>query len=146
MPGAVQALAPASVSEYQWLEDPAATLDIGQVQFLAGDRWTPFTAGKALNLGFSDSAFWFRIRVPPAVPHTNRVLDVGYPLLDVVDLFWVSDGQVIQQYQTGDTRPFTNRPVVHRDFIFPVPVSSDPVTAYIKVESQGPVQVPVTLK
>jgi diguanylate cyclase (GGDEF)-like protein len=145
MPGAVQAVATASVPDYQWLEDPAGTLDINQVQSLAGDRWTQFTSGKVLNFGFSDSAFWVRIRISPAAPHTNRVLDVGYPLLDVVDLFWVSGGRVIQQYQTGDTRPFTNRPIVHRDFIFPVPVSSDPVTAYLKIESQGPVQVPVAL-
>jgi diguanylate cyclase (GGDEF)-like protein len=145
IPGAVQAVATASVPDYQWLEDPAGTLDINQVQSLAGDRWTQFTSGKVLNFGFSDSAFWVRIRISPAAPHTNRVLDVGYPLLDVVDLFWVSGGRVIQQYQTGDTRPFTNRPIVHRDFIFPVPVSSDPVTAYLKIESQGPVQVPVAL-
>lgn len=145
MPGVVQASAPESVPEYQWLEDSSGALDIAHVQTLSGDKWASAPAGKALNLGFSDSAFWLRIRVSPVIPQKNRVLDVGYPLLDTVDLFWVHNGQIIQQYQTGDTRPFHNRPVVHRDFIFPVPASSDPVIAYIKIKSQGPIQIPVTV-
>jgi diguanylate cyclase (GGDEF)-like protein len=35
--------------------------------------------------------------------------------------------------------------VVHRNFVFAVPSSVDPVIAYIKVESKGPIQIPINV-
>ncbi len=145
MPGSAQVVvsAPPSIPEYSWLEDSAHAMDIENVQTLADTDWTPFDTRQALNLGFSDSAFWLRIVIPQSARDDNHVLEIGYPLLDVVDMFWTHNGQLTERYETGDIRPFHNRPVVHRNFVFPVPFSADTVIAYIKIESQGPIQVPI---
>ncbi|HTN34894.1 MAG TPA: 7TM diverse intracellular signaling domain-containing protein, partial [Marinobacter sp.] len=145
IPGGVQAMAPvpSSVPEYSWLEDSAHVMDVENVQALAGTEWTHFDTRQALNLGFSNSAFWLRIVIPRLARDDNHVLEIGYPLLDVVDMFWTHNGQLTERYETGDSRPFNNRPVVHRNFVFPVPFSADSVIAYIKIESQGPIQIPI---
>ncbi len=127
-----------------WLEDPGDRLGIGEVVALEAGDWQPFAAEQVLNLGFSDGAFWVRVRVAPEP--VNRVLEIGYPLLDVVDLYWVRGGRVVESHLTGDARPFANRPIHHRNFVFLVPSNTEPVTAYVRVKTQGAVQIPVDVR
>ncbi|MCM0613932.1 GGDEF domain-containing protein [Marinobacter sediminum] len=131
----------ADQAEFRWLEDSTDRMGIDDVRGLAPDDWTAFDADQDLNLGFSDGAFWLNVTVPPQP--ANRVLEIGYPLLDVVDIFWTKDGEVVQQYETGDTRPFGSRPIYHRNFVFLVPSNTDTVSAFIRVKTQGAVQIPL---
>jgi diguanylate cyclase (GGDEF)-like protein len=82
-----------------------------------------------------------RLPVPPA--QSERYLEIGYPLLDRVRVDWFSAGEHLAGYETGDRLPFDARPVPHRNFLFPIPVTSEPVTGYIRVQSEGAVQVPL---
>ncbi|AOY90307.1 sensor domain-containing diguanylate cyclase [Marinobacter salinus] len=125
------------------MEDPVGGLSVDDVRALDPTDWTAFSADQVLNLGFSDGAFWLRVTVPPN--SANRVLEIGYPLLDVVDVFWARNGEVILQYATGDTRPFHSRPIYHRNFVFLVPSNTETVTAFVRVKTQGSVQIPVSV-
>ncbi|WP_083329229.1 diguanylate cyclase [Marinobacter salinus] len=133
----------ADQAEFLWLEDPVGGLSVDDVRALDPTDWTAFSADQVLNLGFSDGAFWLRVTVPPN--SANRVLEIGYPLLDVVDVFWARNGEVILQYATGDTRPFHSRPIYHRNFVFLVPSNTETVTAFVRVKTQGSVQIPVSV-
>lgn len=142
LPGAGQvSAAPASAF---WLEDAGGQLGIGDAMGTEPGRWQAFDADQVLNLGFSNSAFWLRITVLP--DPANRVLELSYPLLDQVDLFWVRDGDVIGRFETGDSRAFESRPIYHRNFVFLVPSNTDTVTAYVRVQTQGAVQIPVEVR
>ncbi|MGC8119674.1 sensor domain-containing diguanylate cyclase [Marinobacter sp. VGCF2001] len=126
---------------FQWtaVADPDLSLDA--VQTLGPESWQAIPAGRALNRGFSNDTFWLKVTIPPNP--ANRVLEVGYPLLDEVSVFWEQNGRIIESHQTGDTFPFTSRPIVHRNFVFLVPSHSEPATAWLRIHTQGSVQVPV---
>lgn len=128
----------------RWFEDAGQPLNINEVLAREPDQWQSIDAGRGLNLGFSDSTYWLKVAVAPE--SVNQVLEISYPLLDEVDLFWVLNGRVIRSYETGDTRPFASRPVDHRNFVFPVPSNTEPIIAYLRVKTQGAVQVPVEVE
>lgn len=133
----------AAEPEYRWFEDTGDRLGISDVVALAPGRWQTFSADQVLNLGFSDGAFWVRVDVPPS--DRSRVLAISYPLLDVVDVYWAKEAAVFEAYQTGDLRPFSSRPIPNREFLFPVPSEAASLTAYIRVKTQGSVQIPIAI-
>lgn len=126
-----------------WLKSPGEELTLEGVRQLPDNRWDRVPAGETLNAGFENAAVWVRLTLP-ASP-TQRYLEIGYPLLDHVRLDWFSEGRHLSGYETGDRLPFHSRPIPHRKFLFPVPVSAHPVTAYIRVQTEGSVQVPITV-
>lgn len=128
---------------FQWLEAPADELALADVRTLPPDTWQAFGAGDVFNRGFSDGSFWLKIEVPP--DPANRVLEIGYPLLDEVSVHWVLNGELIQTHHTGDTLPFSSRPIYHRDFVFLVPSNTEPVTAFVRVKTLGSVQIPLAV-
>ncbi|MET4026492.1 diguanylate cyclase (GGDEF)-like protein [Marinobacter sp. MBR-99] len=128
---------------FHWLEVPEDNLNLTQVQLLPDSQWQYNSAGNVLNQGFSNGAFW--LRVPVAPEPTNRVLEIAYPLLDEVSVYWERDGQIVESHLTGDTRPFNSRPIIHRNFVFLVPSNTEPVVAWLRIKTQGSVQIPVAI-
>ncbi|EHJ02516.1 diguanylate cyclase [Marinobacter manganoxydans] len=111
---------------------------------MPGQRaWQRFGSNEVFNRGFSDGSFWLRVEIPPEP--VNRVLEIGYPLLDEVSVHWVVDGELIQTHHTGDTLPFSSRPIYHRNFVFLVPSNTDTATAFVRVQTLGSVQIPVAV-
>ncbi len=133
----------AETAEFAWLEDAGATLSIDNIKALPEQRWQSFDPHKVLNLGFSDGSVWLKVDVPPEPE--NRLLEIGYPLLDEVSVFWVQQGDVVQEHRTGDRRAFNSRPIPHRHFAFLVPSHTKTVTAYVRVKTQGSVQIPIRI-
>ncbi len=110
------------------------------IRGLAEAQWQPVARKQTLNFGFTKSTYWLRVEVP-AEP-VNRVLEIGYPLLDDVRVYWYIGGEQVERHVTGDSRKFGSRPIYHRNFVFPVPSNSVPTTAYVRVQSEGAVQIP----
>ncbi|RMF14694.1 MAG: EAL domain-containing protein [Gammaproteobacteria bacterium] len=130
-----------------YLEDPSGSLNA--LDLLAGDRaedWQRSTA-RIPNHGYTASAFWYRLDVANTSPSQQyRLLEVGYALLDEVDFYLLSDGLIQVHYETGDRRPFANRPIAHRNFVFPVSLApGQQATILLRVRTQSSHQVPVTL-
>ena len=97
------------------------------------------------NFGQSDVPYWFVAQLNNIHRATEPFyLRVNYALLDRLDVYWVSDGRVIQSYQLGDTVPFKQRPVNDRVYLFPVDdLSVANAQIYLRVQSQGPLEVPL---
>lgn len=128
---------------FSWLELPDNSLDVNAVRSLPQQRWQPHSGDTVLNLGFSDGSFWLRIDIPAQAQ--NRVLQIGYPLLDEVSVYWERAGALVETHHTGDSLPFDSRPIEHRNFVFLVPSNTEPVTAWVRVRTQGAVQIPVSV-
>lgn len=133
----------AAAAGFAWLEDAESSLSAGEVRSLPAERWQGFDPEEVLNLGFSDGSFWLRVQVPPEP--VNRLLEISYPLLDHVEVYWERRGALIQSHSTGDRRAFDTRPIPHRNFVFLVPSNTEPVTAYVRIQTQGSVQIPVRI-
>ena len=113
----------------------------GGLPDLQGDDWQALAADEQLNLGIVEHPVWLKYTVSRG--NTPAVLVIPYALLNTVDFYWVKDGRVISEHHTGDLRAFDSRPVPHRYFVFPVPDDHATVTALIRVQTTGALQVPV---
>jgi len=72
-------------------------------------------------------------------------LEIGYPLLDDIDVYVVNNKTTIFSKHTGDQIVFSNRPVQHRNYIFYLPTSEDKLDIYIRVVTKSSVQIPLKL-
>lgn len=99
-----------------------------------------------LNLGFEETAKWIRVKTPPHVENKIFYLELEYPLLDSVSLFYkdtISDSWQVKH--SGDVLPFYQRDINYHNLIFKIPVSRDSVSYYFRVKTNGSLQVSVKL-
>ncbi|WP_227545988.1 sensor domain-containing diguanylate cyclase [Marinobacter fonticola] len=128
-----------------WLVDSTGETTLESLRRgYAGAEWRPLPRDHIVNLGFTESVVWLRLRIEPA--EANRVLEIGYPLMDQLTIHWFAGDRYLQTYETGDERPFSNRPIYHRNFVFSVPRADTAVTAYIRAQSDGALQLPFAVR
>src|SRR5690554_3155152 len=103
-------------------EDAAGLLDIEEV--LAQDAtlpWQPLRQEVA-NFGFTDSAWWLRLKLSndSAMP-LRRLLELSSSLLDYVEVYAVdAEHRIVQEWETGSRRAFSSRPVQHHTLVLPL--------------------------
>ena len=95
------------------------------------------------NFGFTQSVYWVRVRIQNLDRRGGqKLLEVGYPLLDHIKLYIVSgDGQITTR-ESGDTLPFSHRDIKYHNFVFRLPAVDD-ATLYLRVESQSSMRIPL---
>ena len=100
--------------------------------------WKEFD--RSLNLGYLDEPVWIRIDLAGSSEDLT-MLEVAYPNLDAIDAFYVRDGEVLSQVETGDRSLFAERAWPHRNFIFPL--DSEAEFIYLRVQTSTSMQVPL---
>lgn len=91
------------------------------------------------NFGFNAHDIWLRFDLDPAHISTQAdILQVNNPLLDVVELYELTDKGPVLMAATGDRVSFHERPVKHRLYRFPVKVDAIKKSQYLlRVNSGG---------
>lgn len=124
------------------LEDPSGKLSIAEVAdaahsnaFHPAIRPSLAQHGDEINFGYSSSAYWLRLVVNSPAPQ-DWMLEVAFPSLDHVTFYSGANGGW-QRLDTGDLRPFAERPVDHRNFVFPVHLLSGSQTLYRVCNRRG---------
>lgn len=130
------------------IEDSSGTLNLQQIksdnsayQWISSDVATP-------NFGYTDSAFWYRIRFKnDTETDATRLLVVSYPLLDCIDFYFVDNNNaVLKSVKTGDARPLSTREFNHRNFVFELDLPKySNRTVYLRVFTEGAQQLPLEL-
>ncbi|MBU1310002.1 MAG: sensor domain-containing diguanylate cyclase [Gammaproteobacteria bacterium] len=100
----------------------------------------------AISLGIGTAPVWLRF----SVSHTQEAaalyrLSVETPWLDHIDTWLVSKGNVIKQIRGGDAMPYQQRPMQYRFYAFEHAFEHGITEVYIRVESLGPMAIPVRL-
>lgn len=98
------------------------------------------------NLGFMAAPTWFLFSATNSADTTKTVyLEISYPLLDHIGLsVFSTDNQLITHWDTGDAKPFNQRPVNHPSFLFPLTLSPQETQhVRIYVETGSAMQVPL---
>lgn len=130
-----------------YLEDPDASFTIAE--FATGRRTIQGQQERVVpNFGFSRSAYWFEAHVENATRRDLRLLfEIDYPVLDEVDFYAVSaSGRVLDHVATGSLRPFADRRLLHRNFLFPVGLATaETLRVIVRVRSSVAVQIPLRL-
>jgi signal transduction histidine kinase len=129
------------------IEDPEGELQLADVRAEHISRGFEQVAHETPNFGFSSSAFWFHFALEGNVPATEqRMLQLGYALLDRVEVYVEQTDGSFATHITGDSLPYAERPLDHTTFVFPVTVTPDTTTrVFIRVTTDGSVQVPLVL-
>ena len=104
-----------------------------------------------LNAGYSRSVFWLKIDLQyrPTNPAAQRtwLLELAYPPLDHLDLYLpdaTGNYQVVRQ--TGDALPFSSREIRQNNYLFSLNFTPGQTqTLYLRLQSEGSIQAPVTL-
>jgi PAS domain S-box-containing protein len=100
------------------------------------------------NFGYSQSAYWFKTRLHnPGSDQLRRLFEVGYPLLNHVDVYLIDDaGRLLRHIATGDRLPFQERPFAHRNFIVPLTLEGgQSLDLYLRVQTTSSAQIPLDL-
>ncbi|WP_150803217.1 hybrid sensor histidine kinase/response regulator [Pseudomonas fluorescens] len=135
----------------QVFEDVSGEATIADVssQALAGSFKAHDKA--TLNAGYSHSAFWLKIDLHyrPGNPAAQRtwLLELAYPPLDHLDVYLpdAAGGYRLAQ-RTGDALPFASRQIRQNNYLFDLDFAPDQrKTLYLRLQSQGSIQAPLTL-
>lgn len=135
----------------QVLEDPSGALTIGDIsspvlasRFKTHDKAT-------LNAGYSRSVFWLKVDLHyraqrPDAPR-RWLLELAYPPLNQLELYEPdSVGNYRLVSRTGSILPFSSREIRQSNYLFKLDfVPGQQETLYLRLQSQGSIQAPLTL-
>lgn len=128
------------------LIDESGEASLAQIQRASASRWLQNPKG-TINFGQSAFPYWFRTHVTGLDQlQQTTYLRVDYAHLDELDIFLVRDGNIVEQHHTGDTTPFSSRPIPYRTYL--VPLSADrgaSLDIYVRIATEGPIQAPLDI-
>ena len=126
------------------LEDPKGQWTLEDVSSPAlASRFQAWNADRGdINLGFSQSAVWIRIPLQrTSEAPANWVLELPFFQLRTVDFFAPDQTPV----RTGNALDISTRPFLYSSYAFPLQISTDPDSFYLRVTSDHSLTVPLTL-
>lgn len=130
----------------QILEDPSRARTVEDVLREPVEHW--LTRSEPVpNLGFTESAYWFRLTIVNDTPHAAQPwLEIGNPVLDWLDVYRLDPDGQIHHYRGGDQRAFTERPIAHRHFLVEWPLAAGQSSELlVRVAAEGSLQLPIDL-
>jgi diguanylate cyclase len=101
----------------------------------------------SINLGFGDGIYWLRTQII----NENRLvsnwaLELSYAPLDQIEIYLVKHAQLIEYHFGGDTVSHKDKSIEYPHTVFPLVLEpNQPHTLYIRIESSGAIQVPMTI-
>ena len=128
----------------------ATIADVVQPQtaarFVAANPTVQGKQANSVNFGMSPSAVWLRVTLHnTGRQDIERLLEVAFPQLDLVE-FYTPSAQGFRKFVTGDSKPFSQRPLPHRHFVFPLRLEAGAqATYYLRVVSDSSLDIPATL-
>ena len=137
-------------SKLEYFEDVDDKFSLKDVRQFKKHLWT-LSDSEVPNFGYTNSSYWFRFRLNKVLEccdaqNQGEIIAVEYALLDHIEFYEINKGELVNEVVTGDTYPFTQRPLPHRDFLFPVSLTfNQPVDIYFKIRTQGSTQFPIAI-
>ncbi len=141
---------------YAFVVPPGEHFSLEQIRSLPVSQWRAPT-NTVPNFGYTNTTVWFRLalvkdsNVSPsgeegAEPAQRYYYRVDYPVLDSIAFYVEKNGQILDQYYSGDTLPFSLRPFESQSYVLPLELAPDSmVTLYVALKSEGTIQLPATL-
>lgn len=132
------------VQQVEHLVDLEKNYSIANILSVPNNKWHKSNQDLT-SLGMSNELHWFKFTLNNIPPTNAWLLEIDYPLLDSVNLWFMQDNKVVAQYTVGDTLVFAQRVIEHENFIFPVPTNGQPVDVYVSTYTKGILRLPLNL-
>jgi diguanylate cyclase (GGDEF)-like protein len=131
-----------------YFEDKEGRMSLQEV--LEQETLQAFTPSKKAvpSFSFTKSSLWFRLDLHNQDSQVQRwLLECLYPPLDSINVYVVDANNNVVIYRGGDKLPFYKRAIKHRNVMFNIPLAiGDSVRIYIRVRTDGSLQVPLALR
>lgn len=100
-----------------------------------------------LNFGYTDAVYWVAFELTGTQPlPQDYLVEVQNAVLDYVDVYVYKRGKPVTQLNMGDRHEFSQRPIDHPNFVFPVEVTSAAVTqVYLRIATTSSMQIPIRI-
>lgn len=133
--------------EYRRDQSKVMTLDDVRQPILE-NPWQSLDEGENYaNFGYQPVPYWYRFSISNLKDKKiNQIIDISYPLLDSIDLYAISEGELIDEVHLGDRLPYANRLIDHPHFLIPIELQAkQKITYYVRVMTQGSQLFPIKL-
>ncbi len=135
-------------SHLEILEDPGNELTIDQVSSPAFDSQFTTSLVAVPNYGYTDSAYWVRVRLDNETSQTNEwLLEHGFANTQYIDLYTPrASGVGFDVRQSGALRPISSRDVLYPNIVFNLNLPThNEQTFYLRIKSGASMTIPLTL-
>lgn len=128
----------------QFLEDESLSLSIDSIRD-SSMMWQ-VNEEDVFSHGYSKSNWWLKFEISNKGAAEHYLLEVSYPVLDYLDIYFEQDNEIIAHHLMGDKLSFHDRPIQHRLFLTPLDIEPGQTqTVYVRVQSTSSIQVPITI-
>lgn len=137
-----------SFQEIEYLEDPTDKLTIRDLSEGEYDsRFSPSQSFSPANEN-KNSTYWFKIRIKHnAQSRKQWVIEFFDQTIDFLELYIPDKNGNFTTHTLGDRYKFSNRPIIHKNFIVDLPNETNEVKTYfIKVKSDQRADLIVVLR
>ena len=128
------ATTPSANQNWRLLRDESAQLRIADV-LQRKEQFRPL-AKRSFIFPASPQAVWLQVQLP--AQKVPSWLWIFAPRVQYLDYYLVQDGQLVRDQHTGESRPFQERPLPSRSYLFSLPVDGKPMTLYVRMTSNHP--------
>tara|TARA_B100001059_G_scaffold27794_1_gene22536 strand:+ start:45774 stop:47561 length:1788 start_codon:yes stop_codon:yes gene_type:complete len=129
-----------------YFQENNAQLSLKQAQQVFSSNQVKQANSNSISLGIGTAPAWLKFSVKhDGVSKELYRLSVETPWLDHIDTWLVHDGILIKHVIGGDAIPFKQRPMQYRFYAFEHAFDQGITDVYIRVESLGPMAIPVRL-
>ncbi len=104
------------------LEDQTGQLtfeDVSRKEYR--DAFRPHEGPHAPNFSYTRSTWWLRFELDARVAEDDWLLELAYPLVQDITAYIETETGRFTEIETGSRRPFHERPLSYRAFLFPLP-------------------------
>lgn len=133
--------------EVSYLSENSSRYDIQQVLQFADSQWQASNQD-TVNLGIRGAPYWFKFNIQNKAIDLNWFLRLNYPPMDQIEIYTcpASPSKNECSYQkTGDSFKFSTRHRNNPNFIFPLPITEQFYSVYIRAETVGAYQMPLSI-
>lgn len=116
------------------------SLALADVYEFGAERWQSIDA-ETTSFGYTDKEYWLRFYVQKAP--VDRILSIGYPLLDQLDVYWVT-GEGTLTYELGDKQPFYQRPIFTSEYSVPLAKNTEGMV-YLRAKTTSSMRLPISI-
>ena len=130
-----------------YLEDSKGALSLEDVLQAKVENKFKAAESEIINFGYTQSVYWFSLELQnTGSTSLERLLEIGFPVLDDIQVHLISNVKADTVYHLGDNKPFVNRPIQHRNFVIPFELQdSEVLHILIRVQTKDEMRVPLTL-
>jgi methyl-accepting chemotaxis protein len=94
------------------------------------------SSGDGFNFGFNPPVYWFSFTVDNRQRSSQGCyFEINYPMIDYIELYAPAEDGTFTVLKTGDRRPFIERDIVDRNFVFLLNAGQGLHTYYIRFQT-----------